>query len=170
MEPQQTLYTAKKNCTLAFFFMCFSRGCTAWGPGWDRAPKEYFFRGGRWNCRSFIGPIWVGKNGWRSSTAGIECWHRNKVDIKKEWYTASSSADPYIREPSNNFRSAGSNTSAFKLTYRRTCYSLTKSASQSYFQLVGSWRQSMSHSICSAAVTTWMMLPPKVPRSPCCLG
>lgn len=65
--------TLRNNCTLAFFLMCFSRGCTAWGPGWDKAPKEYFFRGGRWNCRSFMGPIWVGKKGWRSSTAGIEC-------------------------------------------------------------------------------------------------
>lgn len=62
--------------TLAFFLMCFSNGCTAWGPGCDKVPKEYFFKGGRWNCRSFMGPMWVGKKGWRSSTAGIECCTR----------------------------------------------------------------------------------------------
>lgn len=56
--------------------MCFSNGCTAWGPGCDKVPKEYFFKGGRWNCRSFMGPMWVGKKGWRSSTAGIECCTR----------------------------------------------------------------------------------------------
>lgn len=72
----------RNNSTLAFFLMCFSRGCTVWGPGWDKAPKEYFFRGGRWNCRSFMGPMWVGKNGWRSSTAGMECWYRTQAVLR----------------------------------------------------------------------------------------
>lgn len=64
--------------TLAFFLMCFSSGCTEWAPGCDKAPKEYFFKGGRWNWRNFIGPMWVGKKGWRSSTAGMECYTKAK--------------------------------------------------------------------------------------------
>lgn len=43
--------------TLAFFLICLSRGCAAWGPGWDNVPNEYFFREGRWNPRSFMGPM-----------------------------------------------------------------------------------------------------------------
>lgn len=60
--------------------MCLSSGCTAWGPGWAKAPKEYFFSVCRWNWRSFIGPMWVGKNGCRSSSAGIECYQENKQE------------------------------------------------------------------------------------------
>ena len=58
--------------------MCLSSGWTAWGPGWASAPNEYFFRAGRWNWRSFMGPIWVGKKGCRSSSAGMECYHKSR--------------------------------------------------------------------------------------------
>ncbi len=70
--------------TLAFFLMCLRRGWAGCGPGWDSAPNEYFLREGRWNCRSFIGPIWVGKKGCLNSTVGMECWgkkcwQKNKI-------------------------------------------------------------------------------------------
>lgn len=70
--------------TLAFFFMCLSRGWAGCGPGWATAPNEYFFRVGRWNWRSFMGPMWVGKKGCRSSRAGMECCQQDK---KFSYYT-----------------------------------------------------------------------------------
>lgn len=72
----------KQDFTLAFFFMCLSSGWTACGPGWANAPNEYFFKVTRWNCRNFIGPMWVGKKGCLSSSAGMECWLKKKK--KKE--------------------------------------------------------------------------------------
>ncbi len=77
---KQTLIITHKHMwilcqsTLAFFLMCLRRGWAGCGPGWDSAPNEYFLKEGRWNCRSFIGPIWVGKKGCLNSTEGMECW------------------------------------------------------------------------------------------------
>lgn len=87
-----------EGCTLAFFFMCLRSGWTAWGPGWAKAPKEYFFRGGRWNWRSFIGPIWVGKKGCRSSSAGMECCYK-----EKKWIPYAAHSTRLVILPSFDF-------------------------------------------------------------------
>lgn len=67
--------------------MCFSRGWTGCGPGWAKDPNEYFFNVDRWNCRNFIGPMWVGKKGCLNSRAGMECCSRNVCVVKKSQFT-----------------------------------------------------------------------------------
>lgn len=79
---QHKVNALNESSTLAFFLMCFRSGWTAWGPGWAKAPNEYFFRGGRWNWRSFMGPMWVGKKGCRSSSAGMECCYKGRKGIQ----------------------------------------------------------------------------------------
>lgn len=85
----------EQGFTLAFFLICLSSGWTAWGPGWANAPKEYFFRVDRWNWRSFIGPMWVGKKGCLSSSAGMECCKDTKC-IQTNYNTWQDSVTIFI--------------------------------------------------------------------------
>uniref|UniRef100_A0A2M4B538 Putative secreted protein n=1 Tax=Anopheles triannulatus TaxID=58253 RepID=A0A2M4B538_9DIPT len=74
-SPPPDAIRSSSRC-LAFFLMCFCSGSTGCGLVEASAPCEYFFIGGRWKARSFIGPMCVGMNGARSSTTGVECCSR----------------------------------------------------------------------------------------------